>query len=442
VVFGYKRVLKSLVLPGGLLLGVAALLLQTGLAKIPASVLDFYYYSAFASGLLLAWRFHSSRVFSALVVLLLAHRAVQFFLNGQFPTPGPGLTALEAVSFLIPLNFMLLAFTRERGFTLAAAAPRLLLLFAESVFVAVISRPEPAPGAGLFHGALLNRAWFAWTPIPQISWLTFAVASGVLVARCVTHHKVTESGFAWSLLSFFLALNVGGVGRTASAYVATAAAILVASIIETSYAMAYHDELTGLLSRRAFNEATGRLEASYTLAVVDIDHFKKFNDTYGHDTGDDVLCMVAGNLANVTGGGQSFRVGGEEFTILFPGKPAKDVIVHLERLRVAIESSVFRLRGSERRTAARGPDRRKSGAQKRKISRKTAESSYRSATRDLSVTVSIGVAEPGAKHPGFEEVIKLADKALYRAKNAGRNRIEMASPARTRTRKGTAENIA
>jgi GGDEF domain-containing protein len=442
VVFGYKRVLKSLVMPGGLLLGVAALFFQTGLMKIPAPVLEFYYYAAFASGLLLAWRFHTSRVFSALVLLLLAHRAVQFFLAGQLPTPGPGLTAVEAVSFLLPVNFALLAITRERGFTLAAAAPRLLVLFVESVFVAVICRPEPAAGAGLFHGALLNRTWFAWTPIPQISWLAFAVAIGILVARCVTHHKVTENGFAWTLLSFFLALNRGGVGHTARAYVATAAAILVASIIETSYAMAYHDELTGLPSRRAFNEATGRLEAPYTLAVVDIDHFKKFNDTYGHDTGDDVLCMVAGNLATITGGGQSFRIGGEEFTILFPGRPAKDVIVHLERLRVAIESSVFRLRGSDRRTAPRGPDRRKRGAQKRRTSRKTAEGSHRSAARDLSVTVSIGVAEASTKHPGFEEVIKLADKALYRAKNAGRNRIEVAPPARTRTRKGTAENLA
>jgi GGDEF domain-containing protein len=118
------------------------------------------------------------------------------------------------------------------------------------------------------------------------------------------------------------------------------------------------------------------------------------------------------------------------------------VIVHLERLRATIEDSVFRLRGSDRRTAPRGPDRRKSGVPKRKNARKTSDTGYRSATRDLSVTVSIGVAEPSAKHTGFEEVLKLADKALYRAKNAGRNRIETAASTRTRTRKGTAENIA
>ena len=147
----------------------------------------------------------------------------------------------------------------------------------------------------------------------------------------------------------------------ARAYVASAAIILVVSIVETSYAMAYHDELTGLPSRRAFNDATLRLEAPYTVAAVDIDHFKSVNDTYGHDTGDEVLCMVAANLARVTGGGQAFRVGGEEFTILFPAKHAQEVMDHLENLRTAIEESPFRLRTkADRRSAPRGADRRTS----------------------------------------------------------------------------------
>ena len=437
-----RSALKSLVLPGGLLLGTAALLFQGGVARIPASVLDFYYYTAFGAGLVLAWRFHASRVSSALVLLLLAHRTVEFFSAGQIPTPGPGLTALEAVSFLLPVNFALLAIARERGFALPMVAPRLLVLFVESVFVAVICRPHPAAGSSLFHGALLSRTWFAWSQVPQISWLAFAVAMGILLVRYFTYHKATESGFAWALLSFFLALNTVGGGHVAGAYVATAAAILVASIIETSYSMAYHDELTGLPSRRAFNEATLGLEAPYALAVVDIDHFKKFNDTYGHETGDDVLCMVAGNLAHVTGGGQAFRVGGEEFSILFPGKPAKEAITHLECLRVAIENSVFRLRGSDRRTAPRGPDRRKTTAQKRKTSRKEAQSKPPSSSHELSVTVSIGLAEPSSKHLTVEDVIKLADKALYRAKEGGRNRVEIATAARARARKGPAQNIA
>ena len=132
--------------------------------------------------------------------------------------------------------------------------------------------------------------------------------------------------------------------------------ILISSIIENSYFLAYHDELTTLPARRAFNDALFHLEEPYAVAVVDIDHFKKFNDTYGHETGDQVLRMVAGKLAGVTGGGRAYRVGGEEFSILFPGKTAKDVMPHLELLRSVIEVATFRVRGSEeRRSAIRGP---------------------------------------------------------------------------------------
>jgi diguanylate cyclase (GGDEF)-like protein len=435
-----KTALKSLLFPGGVLLGAGALVAWGGWLTASVSIVDLYYYAAFGAGLLLAWRFHRGRVFSALVMLLLANRAIEFFAKGVVPTAGPGLTALEAVSFLLPINIALIATVRERGFTFSAVAPRVLVLFIESVFVAIICRAQPAPGSGLFHGALVSRAWFSWTRIPQISWLALTVAVGVLIARNVTHRNPAESGFAWALVSSFLALNAGGVGQVANIYFATAAVILVVSIIETSYSMAYHDELTGLPGRRAFNEAILALESPYSIAVVDIDHFKKFNDTYGHDAGDEVLCLVAGRLAGVTGGGQAFRVGGEEFSIVFSGKQVQDVIEHVERLRAIVESSIFRLRGSDRRTASRGLDRRKVGA--KRGSRKRAASSVHGGSRELSVTVSIGIAGPDAKHPGVEAVIKFADQALYCAKEAGRNRVEVATLGAVRAKKKVARGTA
>ena len=264
---------------------------------------------------------------------------------------------------------------------------------------------------------------------------------GTLVAIYVTHHKAVESSFAWAIGSFYLALNMGGVGNVARAYVATAATILVVSIIEASYVMAYHDELTGLPSRRAFNDARLQLEAPFSVAVVDIDHFKKFNDTHGHETGDDVLCMVADRLARVTGGGQAFRVGGEEFSILFPGKHAEQAVEHLELLRATIEASVFQLRGSDRRAAPRGSDRRKTGGRKKKTTAARATSSQLY-THELSVTVSIGVAQPDAKHASVERVLQLADKALYRAKKAGRNRVELATVPAARAKKKAATGLA
>jgi len=119
--------------------------------------------------------------------------------------------------------------------------------------------------------------------------------------------------------SVFLALRFGAQDEFLSLFCGSCV-LAAGSIVETSYLLAYHDELTTLPSRRAFHDALLRLEAPYSIAMVDIDHFKRCNDTYGHDTGDQVLRMVASRLARVSGGGQAYRCGGEEFAILFSGK--------------------------------------------------------------------------------------------------------------------------
>ena len=437
-----KAALKSWLLPGGLLLIAASLAARENWLSVTVSIVDLYYYAAFGAALLLAWRFHSGRIISAVVVLLLSSLALEFFTKSPSPTSRPGLTALEVVSFLLPVNIALIASGRERGFAFSSMAPRFLLLFIESVFVAMICSSPSAPGAYLFHGALLNRAWFSWTRIPQISWVAFVVTLGILIYWYATHRKAAESGFAWALSSAFLAMNSTIGGPLARAYFATAAVILVASIIETSYSMAYHDELTGLPSRRAFNEASLGLEIPYTVAVVDIDHFKKFNDTYGHDIGDDVLCLVAGRLSGVTGGGKAFRIGGEEFTIVFPGKTAEETIEHAELLRATIERSTFRLRGTDRRTTPRGADRRKSASAKKKSANRHRQAPASPSTKELSVTVSIGIATGDAKHNDLTSVLKIADQALYHAKESGRNRVEVGPVARAKAKKKAARTTA
>jgi len=165
---------------------------------------------------------------------------------------------------------------------------------------------------------------------------------------------------------------------------------------------------------------------------VDIDHFKRFNDTYGHDTGDQVLRLVATALSRVTGGGQAYRCGGEEFNILFPGKTTAEVVDHLQQLRLAIESSQFRMRSGDRRRVSRGPDRRtdrRSGRAHGRARKGQAirELSHEKTPAPLSVTVSIGVATSAKAETDPDLVLQAADKALYRAKANGRNRLETAS---------------
>jgi diguanylate cyclase (GGDEF)-like protein len=429
-----KGTLKSLFVPGGILLLAAVAMLSGGFLPVSAAAVDFYYYAVFAAGILLAWRFHSSRVLFALIMLLLAHRAIEFFSAGRAVAIGPGRIAFEAVALLLPVNFIVLAVMRERGLSIPSATPWLVLLFLESVFVAVLCRPGQTTGPAFLRVAFLSPSLFHWTKIPQLALLAFAGAFAFLLIRIFLYRKPLEIGLLWSMAATLLGLGANAVNRIAVAYWATAGLLLVASIVENTYLLAYHDELTSLPARRAFNQALLGLEAPYAIAVVDIDHFKNFNDTYGHDSGDQVLSMVASRLARVSGGGQAFRVGGEEFSILFAGKSVKEVVPHLDSLRTLIEESSFRVRKTpERRSAPRGAGRRSEDKRstRRKLGRPRNPPPETSVS-GLSVTVSIGVAESDAKTREVEQVIQAADKALYRAKKAGRNRVETAGEPRSR----------
>ena len=422
--FSRKGALRPLFFPSGLVLLATVMLLESHWLSLPASAIAFYYYAAFGVGIVLAWRFHSSRVLYALLILLLSERALEFFSGArQVPATGPGRIAFEAITFLVPLNLLFLGWARERGLSAPVVASRLLSIFLQSVFVAVLCRPGQISGFALFEYSPLNPHWFRWTNLSQASLLAFLVAGIFLLIRFFEIPKPVESGFFWALIGSFFAFNSGTIGRTPSIYMATAALTLLIAIIETSYSMAYQDELTALPARRAFNEARLALQDPYALAMVDIDHFKQFNDTYGHDTGDQVLRLVAGKLAQVTGGGKAFRCGGEEFAIIFPGMSLEDAMQHLERVRESIESSSFHVRGGDRRYAPRKNDRRKAQVRRGRLSRSLSPRRGRGA---VSVTVSMGVAQPTTKAREVDAVIAAADKALYRAKANGRNRLEAA----------------
>ncbi|GIU21043.1 hypothetical protein TUM4445_39280 [Shewanella sp. MBTL60-112-B2] len=147
------------------------------------------------------------------------------------------------------------------------------------------------------------------------------------------------------------------------------------------------------------------LNKHYSLAMIDIDHFKTFNDTYGHDIGDQVLRLVARKLSKVKGGGQVFRYGGEEFTIVFENKDIEVVLPHLEDLRRKISDYNIVLRNEGR-----------------KASSKSDRTAKDKANPIVNITISIGVAEQRGETT-FENTLKRADKALYQAKNNGRNQV-------------------
>jgi GGDEF domain-containing protein len=125
--------------------------------------------------------------------------------------------------------------------------------------------------------------------------------------------------------------------------------------------------------------------------------------------------------------------------VVFTGKATSEVMPHLEELRASIESGSFRLRGVDRRQETRGPDRREAAKPVRSGGKATRTLANPAAMKtELSVTASIGVATSSKRNSTPEEVIKAADRALYRAKAGGRNRIETDSTKPRRARSKTA----
>jgi diguanylate cyclase (GGDEF)-like protein len=176
---------------------------------------------------------------------------------------------------------------------------------------------------------------------------------------------------------------------------------------QSNYQVTYKDALTGISGRRALDDYLTTLGRHYAIAMLDVDHFKKFNDTHGHDVGDQVLRMVASRIAKVEGGGKAFRFGGEEFTVVFNRRTANDIFVYLEAVRESIQQYEMTLRSDEREI-----DKQTGQQQRGKKAKPTAKT--------VSVTISIGVANSQSGYSP-KDVIKSADDLLYRAKDAGRN---------------------
>jgi GGDEF domain-containing protein len=191
-------------------------------------------------------------------------------------------------------------------------------------------------------------------------------------------------------------------------FLAAGALILAIGVLQDTFRMAFRDELTGLSGRRALNERLAGLGPHYAIAMLDVDHFKSLNDTHGHDVGDQVLKLAASRIARVRGGGEAYRFGGEEFAVIFPGRSVEEAVPHLEALREEIAGYRMEMRHSARKGHG------KPGKQRR---------AARNAEHTLSITVSIGVAGSGIRPDTPEAVVQAADKALYRAKDKGRNRV-------------------
>lgn len=157
------------------------------------------------------------------------------------------------------------------------------------------------------------------------------------------------------------------------------------------------DGLTGLYNRREFDrilaeelQRAKRYDRPVSLIIGDIDHFKKFNDTHGHQAGDEALCVVAHELTeNLRETDKACRFGGEEFVVVLPECDAKTARQVAERIRLAVEARVLQLDGDQ----------------------------------TVTLTISLGVATSPNNGETPKTLLKSADSALYKSKEHGRNRV-------------------
>ena len=404
----FRQALLNLLVPAGVL--AAAYFLVPVVSDLPASLAGLKAYGAYivlALGASVGLAFRRGRVVLALLTLALAYASHELLLPAGL-ADFRARTVFVALCVFAPCNFAALSLLEERGTFNLHGAQRLGVIAVEAIFTAWVVFAGKTETTEWAYSPLSETTLFAASPIPQLGLAAMALSFAVCIVAWYLKRAPLDLGFAGTVIAFGIAMNGVAVPQVFPVFIAAGALILTIAVLQDTFRMAFRDELTGLPSRRELNERMMGLGRRYTIAMVDVDRFKNFNDTHGHALGDQILKMVARKLAEVGGGGKAYRYGGEEFTVLFPGKDLDAALPHLEALRKQVADYRLALRAAARPEQAQS-DKRQRGA-------------FR-ASKSVSVTISIGVAQRNDKLATPDAVIKAADKALYRAKHGGRNQV-------------------
>lgn len=353
-------------------------------------------YIIYGIALLLSWWFNRSRVFYVIVVIALAQFALSESLASSSEMPNLPARLYSVVCVLLPINIVVFSLLRERGIFTVWGLGRFGIIGCQIFYIALAIIANDNSLLSFFYKDNVPQEMAA-VAMPQTAIMLYAAIVFFFLRKQMKKNSLWGNAFMAVSAATFFGLSVAATSLAVPYFFGAAGVIFILALIQDFYAMAYLDELTGLPGRRALTEELMKLRGEYTIAMVDIDFFKKFNDTYGHDVGDEVLRLVASVLRKVSGG-KAFRYGGEEFAIIFPSAIIDEAIPHLENLRQAVAKTPYAYRADKENKARK-----------------------KALLKKLSVTISIGVAGYSQKHNQPDAVIKAADAALYRAKENGRN---------------------
>lgn len=379
---------------------------------------------------LLAVGFKQSRIFLATINLTLAYFLIQESLQVNLDRPD-AYVLFCLLGLLIPINTMLISLLRERGLFTSGGVLKVALLL--SGYLVLIWYSHTGQLGLLLPDLPSSMLQMVWPNsfLNYATLFTYLLSALLMFWVVVKRHDFAEAAMFITLLCSLQIFIQFEHPVASSLFTLAGLAILIVAVFQNSYKLAYIDELTNIPARRALQHTLVSLGRNYSVAMLDIDHFKKFNDTYGHDIGDQVLKMVAAQIQKVKGKGKAFRYGGEEFTVIFAGKTEEEALPFLEELRERIAQYPMQIRQQNR------PKEEEKGRQQRKQQADDQQTV-------VHVTISIGLSERTDSHEKPEEVIKSADNALYDAKKGGRNCVCCAHFSATpkKTSKATRKDFA
>jgi diguanylate cyclase (GGDEF)-like protein len=364
-------------------------------------------YILLSVAVLLCHTFRQGRMAMVSVTMLVAYLVIQVRLQTPLNT-GTTLLELSLLAALVPVTCLLVYAFPDTGVNSKSMFLYALVLVLFVVWAQLIVSHFHAGGFESWsEGILFTVRDFSKLPFVLVLYsLCLLGLTAILVL--VYNRSIDVVVYSAILLasSTFIFFDVQYISSTMFSLSGT---LIIVYVMSASHDMAFNDQLTNIPGRHALEVDMKHLGRKYSMAMVDIDHFKKFNDTYGHDIGDDVLKLVASILKETTGGARAYRYGGEEFTIIFKGKHTEQVKEHLQSLVSQVHDYDMTIRNTKER-----PDDHDEGIKKRGKNGQASEI--------VNVSVSIGLADSTTtKHP--EEVLKLADQALYKAKKTGRNKL-------------------
>lgn len=390
------------------LLGLLLCWQQSALGPDLLAILPALPYILLSIASLIALLGNQSRELALILLMLGAYWLIRNALQAPLSST-PAAQIFYLLTFLTPVIGSAYLFVSDTGLrhpegVLIVLFPVALLMGLGQLFIA-----NPELGAELSRASQQNH--LSGLHISAVALGLYGLGCSSAGLALFLKHQGTPNSVLGCLMALIVLLCWVHIENISATMFIGIGLLLTINISSGLFRLGFYDELTQIGNRRALQAAVKTAGNHYTLAMVDADHFKKINDRFGHDLGDQALKVIASCMSKTGCDAKAFRYGGEEFCLLFKGKNRDEVADCLEQLRQVIAKYDMVIRDKKHRPAKQAAGEKKRGASKRHS--------------NLRLTVSVGVAD-NSKGGSFEHLIKLADRALYKAKAAGRNQLAFA----------------